>query len=439
MEFHKIYKIVFIFGFIYLNFISVNPVSSQSGWISQTLGTRKYVNVNFINSTSGFLIGSDGKILKTTNLGTNWNIYSDNNFGTTLINGFVYNDSKSMVIAGGLSGGMVYSTIDSGSHWINGGDEILPVGNGIIGLRGLKIVNNLVAYVCGFDFGTNDHISYLDGIIYKTTNSGVNWFQSFRGGIDYYDIKFKDSLTGYCNRYDIIKTTNGGNSWEYNGSIGDFTYSLSNIFNDTMYTCGDSGKVFRSINGGVNWTKFYTPANDTLKRIYFLDSKIGYAIGVAGKIVKTTNAGINWTLQISGTTRNLNSIWFINKDTGFVVGDNGVVLKTFSGGVLVNILSNSKSIPDNYFLSQNYPNPFNPATKIIYELPASRQGGRVMNYVLLKVYDVLGNEVKTLVNENKTAGSYEVEFDGSNLPSGVYYYTIKAGNFKQIRKMVLIK
>lgn len=64
MEFHKIYKIVFIFGFIYLNFISVNPVSSQSGWISQTLGTRKYVNVNFINSTSGFLIGSDGKILK---------------------------------------------------------------------------------------------------------------------------------------------------------------------------------------------------------------------------------------------------------------------------------------------------------------------------------------------------------------------------------------
>ena len=58
MEFHKIYKIVFIFGFIYLNFISVNPVSSQSGWIeSQTVGTRKYVNVNFINSTSGFSVG----------------------------------------------------------------------------------------------------------------------------------------------------------------------------------------------------------------------------------------------------------------------------------------------------------------------------------------------------------------------------------------------
>ena len=82
------------------------------------------------------------------------------------------------------------------------------------------------------------------------------------------------------------------------------------------------------------------------------------------------------------------------------------------------IETGNSEIPDDYNLSQNYPNPFNPSTIITYQLPES-------GFVSLKVFDVLGNEVAKLVDENKQSGSYEVVFNASNLPSGVYFYTLK--------------
>jgi hypothetical protein len=88
--------------------------------------------------------------------------------------------------------------------------------------------------------------------------------------------------------------------------------------------------------------------------------------------------------------------------------------------------------PKDFYLSQNYPNPFNPSTKISFDLPLE-------NFVSIKVYDVLGNEVATLINENKRAGNYEVEFNASSLSSGIYLYRIKTENFTQTKKMVLLR
>jgi len=89
-------------------------------------------------------------------------------------------------------------------------------------------------------------------------------------------------------------------------------------------------------------------------------------------------------------------------------------------------------LPSEYSLSQNYPNPFNPSTKIKYSIPQSSQ-------VIIKVFDVLGNEVKTLVNEEKQVGSYEVEFNAPSLPSGVYFYRLQVNEFTQAQKMILLK
>jgi len=86
----------------------------------------------------------------------------------------------------------------------------------------------------------------------------------------------------------------------------------------------------------------------------------------------------------------------------------------------------------NYLLYNNYPNPFNPSTKIKYQIPEEC-------FVTIKIYDVLGNDIATLVNEEKPAGSYEVEFDGSNLPSGIYFYILRTGSFVETKKMVLMK
>jgi hypothetical protein len=93
--------------------------------------------------------------------------------------------------------------------------------------------------------------------------------------------------------------------------------------------------------------------------------------------------------------------------------------------------------PSSFYLSQNYPNPFNPFTKIKFQIPGQARNDNAL--VTLKVYDILGKEIATLVNEEKPAGEYEVEFNGSNLPSGIYFYQLKAGQFSQTSKMVLMK
>jgi hypothetical protein len=102
------------------------------------------------------------------------------------------------------------------------------------------------------------------------------------------------------------------------------------------------------------------------------------------------------------------------------------------GPTLTGIVWNQQTSPNTYKLSQNYPNPFNPVTKIDYALPKS-------GFVTLKVYDMLGREVVNLVSENKTIGNYSVDFNASNLTSGVYFYRLEVNGFVDTKKMMLIK
>jgi hypothetical protein len=103
-------------------------------------------------------------------------------------------------------------------------------------------------------------------------------------------------------------------------------------------------------------------------------------------------------------------------------------------------LDESEQKLTSFYLSQNYPNPFNPVTKIKYTIPSvTLRQAQSDILVTLKVYDILGREVATLVNEEKPAGEYEVEFNAANLPSGIYFYQINAGNFVETKKMVLLK
>jgi hypothetical protein len=95
-------------------------------------------------------------------------------------------------------------------------------------------------------------------------------------------------------------------------------------------------------------------------------------------------------------------------------------------------VENSEILPAEYFLSQNYPNPFNPSTTIEFTIPQKE-------FVSLVIYDVLGNEVATLINKEKAPGSYEVLFDAAEFGSGVYIYSLKAGSFAQTKKMILMK
>jgi hypothetical protein len=124
-------------------------------------------------------------------------------------------------------------------------------------------------------------------------------------------------------------------------------------------------------------------------------------------------------------------------NNGWIVGQNGMILHTTNGGTTFIEEEPNPTQPNSFLLFQNYPNPFNPSTVISYKLPVS-------GMVTLKVYDILGRVVATLVNEEKPAGSYEVEFivaqDSSpDIASGVYFYQLKAGDFVESKKMILMK
>jgi len=146
--------------------------------------------------------------------------------------------------------------------------------------------------------------------------------------------------------------------------------------------------------------------------------------------------GVNWiTFNKSNSSLPHNQINFIRIDgsgTKWIGTYAGLAL--FNEDGIVSVKENSDLLPTNYELMQNFPNPFNPSTRIDYQVPNSGN-------VTLKVYDILGNEISTIVNEFKQAGNYSVEFgtDNSKLSSGVYFYTLRTGNYFQTKKMIYLK
>ena len=119
---------------------------------------------------------------------------------------------------------------------------------------------------------------------------------------------------------------------------------------------------------------------------------------------------------------------------GWASGEGGTILHTTDGGGVVSVerSDNSSSMVEQYLLSQNFPNPFNPSTIITFQIPKT-------GLVTLKIYDVLGRQVTTLVNEELNVGKHETVFDASRISSGIYFYQLKAGSFVQTKKMILIK
>ncbi len=112
----------------------------------------------------------------------------------------------------------------------------------------------------------------------------------------------------------------------------------------------------------------------------------------------------------------------------------GMVIRG-NGSIVISIAQISSEIPGSFILHQNYPNPFNPVTKIKIEVAQLEKNARVK----LIIFDALGKEVKKLVDEHLQPGVYEVDFDGTDLPSGVYFYRFFAGDFTSVRKMILLK
>ena len=439
---------------ITLFFLFIQFTACYAQWIEQVSGVITPLNcVSSINSyypTHGWICGNNGTVLKTTNGGTNWVNISNgipSSVNLTNILGLSVFTSKALV-SGINSGGtaVVYLTTNGGVNW----QIVLTIPNGnVYGIVNIGTSNNLL--MIGKPLGGR-------WSIWRSTNEGMNWDSSGlrlpqAGG----ETGFDNSV--FCSEGNIWFGTNNshiyysnsfGMFWslqatspEVNSSVVWFQFLLTG--DATGYGLTSGSGMLKTMNLGVTWSSVSTIGSGVISGIAGSASEMNKCWYSRGNEIYVGLAGLNWSLQYTAP----NGIYkhMSNNQTGssnvWAVRDNGGISK-YTGTNGISIISNE--IPETFSLSQNYPNPFNPATRIRFSIPLSRgvsEGRGVLTKII--IYDALGREVQTLVNENLSPGTYEVDFNGSNLPSGVYYYMLEVSDSSaplrvtETKKMVLIK
>ena len=267
---------------------------------------------------------------------------------------------------------------------------------------------------------------------------------------------------------------NNGNYWEYDHSIGELggAYTTSpnywlNVIGDTLFPNGKTYKKIKQVffsDGFIIWR--YERIDSTTFAVYRFFNGVEYKIdSLSAKpgdkiicsrfnipFIKFTNCMSEgeetWFNQqymvktMMDPTSSMNYQYKLVEGLGYCYSVSYEIIfqatkLTYAkiNGVEYGIktgINRNDQIPTQFILFQNYPNPFNPSTKINYTIPKS-------GFVTIKVYDLLGREVTSLVNENKPVGNYNVEFNAGNLVSGVYFYRMKAGDFVQTKKLILLK
>jgi len=392
---------------------------SPSGWIQQNSGCSSTLTSMFIlDSSTIYVVGYGGRILKTTNGGNNWNtinlgiasnywsvwffnqntglIVGDNNVLIRTTNGGINWNQNSFIHAGASDITFFDSNTGYMLSWNNNPPRVIVSRSTDSGISWIDVSSWFASQIGAYFFDINNGFIFGHDVIYKTYNASLNWTLISTGTYaDNYILNFLNVNTGYMTSGDAVNPT----------------------------------YIRKTTDGGYSWSNLYQSTNRIIAG-YFINSLTGYIGG--NRILKTIDGGNNWYVQSNTYNTILYEIKFINQLTGLAIGDNGIILKTTNGGETVGIKPISENAFSSFSLQQNYPNPFNPTTKIKFDVV--RVGD-----VKIVVYDVMGREVKTLVNESLKPGTYEASFDGSQLTSGVYFYKMVTDNFTETKRMLLIK
>jgi photosystem II stability/assembly factor-like uncharacterized protein len=334
--------------------------------------------------------------------------------------------------------------------------------------------------------------------IWRTTNGGITWSSVFAQLHGYLNAVQMISATEGIGVGDpvgvtwtVIRTTDSGETWaripteptQIGGEYGWFrclsTNGLGHIWFGTYIGSNSPASVYHSTDEGATWGREETPLSNGVFSVWFNDSLHGICSGdsisarstdggitwatidnlpgghwyndlfptvsiAGGKdfwvasdsiIYRSTDLGISWNISYIATNDRLTFASFVTVDdstAGWVTGLGvNIFACKFQDPTDVHETTNGE-IPTEFELSQNYPNPFNPSTTFSYSIPAQSK-------VVIKVYDILGNEIAALMDEEKSVGTYELTLNAENLPSGVYFYQLKAEGFVQAKKMLLLK
>jgi photosystem II stability/assembly factor-like uncharacterized protein len=361
----------------------------------------------FLNKDTGYIASYVGistnisNLQKTTNGGLNWiSLYWPTSGEPSDL--FVLNTDTIWMCSPSNFGGGLYRTINGGLSW--------------------QLQYNVISGNPNKIYMYNARIGFISagGYIYKTTNSGTNW-TGLTGQEDFSNMFFVDSLKGFYTNYTssgkFYKTTNGGNNWIH--------LPLPIV----------PGYIYTS-----NGIERFSYINDT---IYGVRCYLQISLYTTRAIIyKSTNGGLNWGYQLPDTNWGFPTFLFtkfVNSKKGWCYLQNGIY--TTTGGdttIILSVHQISNEVPKEYKLYQNYPNPFNPVSNIKYQILKNAD-------VKLIVFDISGKEIKTLVNNKQSSGTYEIKFDArlggsSSLSSGIYFYSLFADGVRiDTKKMALIK
>jgi photosystem II stability/assembly factor-like uncharacterized protein len=473
-----------------LNWNAVNTGFSTTDLPNMGINSLSFFNNALYAATSS-------GIYKSTNLGTKWVALTSGLYDTYFnrIYSFAYN-----FFAGSLVS--VFASFNEGSSWepvIDGlpyenvscmaaKTNILFTGSNYYGVSysndnadtwypiNLSGMYGIYTYALGIKGNT-----VLEGTrynIYRSTNNGKKWAATnFSGGKV---ISFASNSTfAFCGSSSthgkpsgsVFRSSDDGINWtEMTAGVFSSPAVALAAYNSNIFA-GNSLGVFRSTNNGVNWTLVNSGLTTTNISSLVIKGSTLFA-GTDAGVFRTTNNGNNWVRINMGLTDTaiLALTYTTNQDRIFAGTQSGMFYTTVTGTKWTKINSGLKSTyvtclaTDNDFIyaaiasagvwkyslakindkeistdnsntkiqTQNYPNPFNPATVISFQV-------KMNSKVTLRIYDAMGREIQTLMNENMQPGMYDVKFDGSQLPSGVYYYKMVMDGFTETKKMILIK
>lgn len=400
----------------------------RGGWAEVSIPSIDGFKISFADSLHGWIVSQNGDIIYTSDAGETW---QPRHCPAEILDADLVSDHVGWVRPSGSIGGdtMVYRSTDTGLSWTELRSPV-PIYSGA---QQVSFISDSIAYV-----GLNS--------LWATADAGLTW--SERGSLTSValpNIGFFNANVGYAGNAlagtipgpTLVKTTDGGLSWltieyyppDYIGGFGEFRF-----FN------GKLGSYEKTIESEIGWRSATLSMtwNHGDSWIHIWNQPATYMIGMTpdslhqwllrytGSIQRTTDGGATWqddTLAVP-----IADILYDLHGHQFALGM-GRLFRYDS--TLTDVVDRPATVKE-FALFQNFPNPFNPTTTISFTIPHPSP-------VILKVYDILGREVATLVNGQMSPGRYERTFDASALASGVYIYRLQAGTFVQTRKLMVVK
>jgi len=383
-------------------------------WVQTSLDSSEVLC--FAVSASNLYAGTDGSgIVRSTDNGATWQKADAGLIGRSPTIGI----SGSNILVGSYGG--LYLSTDIGISWHASGLSSWWVN--VVAFFGSKIFAG--AY---FDLGMLTRL-------FLSTDNGASWREAdsgFGGYADVYSLVAEGSgiYAGTLGQ-GVFVSSDSGASWRptglTTGRVRALAVSGSHIFAGE----DNNGGIYVSMSGGMTWQSADSGLTNKSVISFAASGPFVFAGTEGGGVFLSTDGGTSWSTVDTGLTDTFVSALTIS-GTNVLAGTGSGVWRRPLSEMITSVHPSLSGLPKEFKLDQNYPNPFNPTATISYSLPQK-------SFVTLKLYDLLGREVRILVNGEQEPGNYSRIVDANDLPSGVYFYRLQAGKFTDIKKMLMVK